>query len=862
MPRDHDFFSGEGNVKALLRAHDWSDFPIGPPEKWPSALKATVALMLDSNLPMRLLWGPELRLLYNDAYTEILLQKHPAALTRPYWEVWPELEKEMRPIIDRALAGIPTFSENVEMPVHRHEQEDRAWFTFSFSPLRDDDGNVAGVFATFMETTRRVLSERVQSAKTEHLFRLFEQAPGFMAVLSGPEHVYELVNSAYLQLVGHRRLVGKTVREAMPEVEGQGYFKMLDRVYATGTRTVRHDFLVKLQRDPNSEPVERFLDFVFQPIVEADGKVTGIFVEGSDVTEQHHAGQELKRLNKELAEKIERLEQADRRQAFQIELADQLRRSSDTRDIFSGTSALLGRYLKVCRVLFGEYDSENQRVTYHSNYIDGTVAEIQGEYPTASFGLDNFASLERGTTWICGDLARDPRTSGPDTWPTFEALGIHAGVVVPLNRDGALIASLFINDSKPREWTNEEISLIEDAAERTWSAVERFRAEVALRQADQRKDEFLAMLAHELRNPLAPISAAAELMGLVRLDEAAMKQTSEIITRQVRHMTGLVDDLLDVSRVTRGLVHIDKSPQELKSIVSNAVEQVRPLMEARRHHLGLHLPPQATHVMGDAKRLVQIVTNLLNNAAKYTQEGGNILLQMEVNEGHVMLTVQDDGIGIAPELQVRVFELFAQAERSSDRSQGGLGLGLALVKSLAELHGGKVACFSAGVGKGSRFTVTLPLLPAQDNLPERQQGDLDKQISAGKLRIMVVDDNADAAQMLAMFLEAMGHHVLVEHGSRRALERARIEPLDVCLLDIGLPDLDGNELARRLRAQPETARTVLIAVTGYGQEHDRENALAAGFDHHLVKPVDTAKLSALLAEISGSSDSFKQSAVR
>ena len=224
-------------------------------------------------------------------------------------------------------------------------------------------------------------------------------------------------------------------------------------------------------------------------------------------------------------------------------------------------------------------------------------------------------------------------------------------------------------------------------------------------------------------------------------------------------------------------------------------------------------------------------------------------MQMEADDGHVVLAVQDDGIGIAQELQPRVFDLFAQAERSSDRSQGGLGLGLALVKSLTELHDGKVACFSEGLGKGSRFTVYLPRLFESGDLSERRQSDASMPTPAGTLRLLIVDDNADAAQMLAMFLEALGHQVLVEHGSRRALERARIEPPDVCLLDIGLPDLDGNELARRLRAQSETARAVLIAVTGYGQEQEREKVLAAGFDHHLVKPVDMAKLIALLAEI-------------
>lgn len=380
---------------------------------------------------------------------------------------------------------------------------------------------------------------------------------------------------------------------------------------------------------------------------------------------------------------------------------------------------------------------------------------------------------------------------------------------------------------------------------------ERKRAEEKLRESDRRKDEFLAMLAHELRNPLAPIGAAAELLQLVILDEARVRLISETIVRQVKHMTSLVNDLLDVSRVTKGLVQLDNAPLDIRQIVADAVEQVTPLIQARRHHLLMHLAPDTTIVMGDRKRLIQVVANLVNNAAKYTHEGGRILVKTEVHEAHVLLEVVDNGIGMAPELIARIFDLFSQAEVTSDRSSGGLGLGLSLVKSLVELHGGTVSCESEGIDKGSKFTVYLPRLvePAKQVSPRPDQRLLNAKQT---LRVLVVDDNRDAAAMLAFLLEAAGHEVLVEHESARALERARIELPDVCLLDIGLPEMDGNELALRLRAQPETANAVLIAVTGYGQDEDRKNALAAGFDHHLVKPVDTKKLASILAEVSNS----------
>lgn len=377
---------------------------------------------------------------------------------------------------------------------------------------------------------------------------------------------------------------------------------------------------------------------------------------------------------------------------------------------------------------------------------------------------------------------------------------------------------------------------------------ERKLAEEKLKVADRRKDEFLAMLAHELRNPLAPIAAAADLLGLIHLNEEKVRQTSAIISRQVRHMTGLVDDLLDVSRVTRGLVELEKSRVDVKKVIADSVEQVRPLIESRGHTLSVHTPPQPAFVTGDQKRLVQVLTNLLNNAAKYTPEGGTIVLSMEVEGGHVKTAVTDNGIGMTRELADRAFELFAQAERSSDRSQGGLGIGLALVKSLVDLHGGTVAVKSEGLGKGSRFIVCLPALTAQADRAEGGGHPVINSLPLKRLKVMVVDDNVDVAQMLSMLVEATGHQALVEYSPEKALRRAQVEKPSVCLLDIGLPEMDGKELARRLRAQPETSNSLLVAVTGYGREEDRKDALAAGFDYHLVKPVDIKKVGSIFAE--------------
>jgi len=372
------------------------------------------------------------------------------------------------------------------------------------------------------------------------------------------------------------------------------------------------------------------------------------------------------------------------------------------------------------------------------------------------------------------------------------------------------------------------------------------RQQERLEREHQRKDEFLAMLAHELRNPLAPISSAAQLLRVLFADVPRIKDVSGVISRQVAHMTHLVDDLLDVSRVTRGLVTINQTTVELGAVLREAAEQIKPVIDARKHSLTLEIAPEALPVCGDRTRLVQVAANLLNNAAKYTPDGGVLHVSLAQDGAMAVLRISDNGIGIGADLLPVVFDLFTQAERTPDRAQGGLGLGLALVKKLVELHGGAVAVSSAGQGQGSTFTVRLPLLaasagaaPAAAAVPS----------SLGPLRILVVDDNIDAAQTLGMLLETAGHAVTVEHSAKAALARAGEGRFDIVLLDIGLPDMSGHELAGALRQLPGCTDCALVAVSGYGQEQDRRLSREAGFDAHLVKPVPPDLLVETIARV-------------
>ena len=685
---------------------------------------------------------------------------------------------------------------------------------------------------------------RILNAERTLLQTLFDRAPGFIAVLTGAGHVFEMANDAFCQLVGQRELIGKTLSETLPELAGQGFGQTLAEVFRSGRTVVLRNQTLAVRDRLDGPLSRRYVDLMFQPVMDADGSVSAIFAQGHDVTGAHLAGTALE-------EKVRQLEEARARQAMLLKLGDRLRSLSDDPEAMMGAaSRALAAFLDVPRAGYVTFEESTGQAIVVNTYADlGRVPPLPEvvEQPD-EYGKSVMNALRSGRHIAIDDLETDPRTAGAVA-QAHAAIGARASLAVPIQRQGRSIAFMFAHDDKPRTWSEDDAELMYQTADRTWEAVERARTLLALRDTDRRKDEFLAMLAHELRNPLAPIGAAAELLQLASLDEARLRQTSEVIGRQVRHMTSLIDDLLDVSRVTRGLVGLDNARLDLGDVVADAVEQVNPLIRARGHHLALHLAPEASIVEGDRKRLVQVIANILNNAAKYTHDGGHIALHTSVTDQHVVIAVSDDGIGMTADLAKRVFDLFAQAERTSDRSSGGLGLGLALVKSLVELDGGAVTCTSGGPGKGSTFRVCLPRLQEAAPARARPAPRGEAQSPAGSLRILVVDDNTDAAAMLAMLLETLGHEVLVEHGSHRALQRAREDKPQVCLLDIGLPGMDGIELAKCLRSMPETRDAVLIAATGYGQRNDHETALAAGFDHHLVKPVDIQKLAAILAGI-------------
>jgi len=425
-------------------------------------------------------------------------------------------------------------------------------------------------------------------------------------------------------------------------------------------------------------------------------------------------------------------------------------------------------------------------------------------------------------------------------------LGLRSYIGVPLSIRGKTIGVLtFISAESRHIYNTADVDIAIEIGRRAGVAIDNSLLYRKLQENDRRKDEFLAMLGHELRNPLAPISAAAQLLSN-HPAPVQVQRASAVIARQVAHMTGLVDDLLDVSRVTRGDVVIDREVIDLRTVIHCAIEQVRPLIKSKSQHLHVTLGETELAIEGDHKRLVQVMANLLNNAAKFTHPGGDIHVHSAYSSGMIRISVRDNGIGMPSELLSQAFDLFVQGDTTVDRSLGGLGLGLALVKHLIGLHGGTVAADSDGPDHGSAFTIDIPcaLGTAADDMPAPAVTGPGR--DPGSKRVLLVDDNVDAAVMLSMVLEADGYQVELAHHPFDALDQLANGAFDVVLLDIGLPELDGREVARRIRADAGGAGPLIIGVSGYGQESDLHSALAAGMDAYLIKPVDPSKLLNLL----------------
>ncbi len=818
------FLAGGGNMGAIFRAHDWAATSLGPCESWSQALKALTGIVLTSVQPMFIAWGPERLLLYNDAYAPMLAARHPGALGLPFFVVWPEVEAEIGRMFDQVFAGMPVNMDDITLYLNRPGRPLEAHFAFSYSPVHSETETVEGLFCVCSETTDQVLALRRE------------------------EHV-----------------------------------------------------------------------------------------------------------------------------AFQSRLAETLRPLADAIEVQAEASRLLGQYLEANRVVYFEIQDDDYVI--ERDFVEG-VQTLAGRYPVASFGTELLENLLAGRTVAEPDATIEVNRSEAAR-ASFEAIKVRGHVDVPLVKDGRFVAGMTVHVSERRDWSPEDIALIEDTAERTWAAIERVRAEAALqvseersafvrrssgvgfwycdlpfdvlqwdelvkhhfhlppdavvtiqrfydvihpddreptrlaietsiegrthynteyrtvhpttgaikwvraigrtfyqadgtpirfdgvtldvseqklaeinmREADLHKDQFLATLAHELRNPLAPLRNGLQILRIGSGDQAVIGRAREMMERQVDIMVRLVDDLLDVARISGGKIELRRHVESLQTVVARAVETAMPAIEAHRHSLTVKAPAEPIMVDVDSARFIQVLTNLIGNAAKYTPPGGHLTVEAMIDGSEAVTSVTDNGVGIPYAALDRVFDMFSQVGSTRSMAQGGLGIGLYLAKRIVELHDGRLLAHSDGTGKGSTFSVRVPLAQVALEAGQRSESETRSSQRSKHLRILIVDDNLDAGDSLALRLSLEGHQVRVARDGPSGLRIAREFQPRVAFLDIGMPGMDGYELAAAIRASELRHPLALVALTGWGSEADIERASKAGFDRHLTKPASSEDIESVFSEI-------------
>ncbi len=481
--------------------------------------------------------------------------------------------------------------------------------------------------------------------------------------------------------------------------------------------------------------------------------------------------------------------------------------------------------------------------------LERALAPQRRYRPDPHSTFDVWEVLRTGQARLVEEMTPELReriTCDPDRLATLRAMKLRSWIIAPLVAHGQAFGALtFAISESPRRYNRDDLALALDLTRRAAVAIENAKLLRALRESDQAKDVFMATLAHELRNPLAPIWNGLSIIQRVPRDRQRVAQVAGMIERQVGQLTRLVDDLLDISRIGAGKIDLKKEPASLVCIINAAVEMSRPQIEAAHHQLSLSFPDESVEILADPARMAQVFANLLINAAKYTRRGGSITVRAETQPTQVVVRVRDNGTGIAPDMLGRVFGLYAQASHPDERRQGGLGIGLSLVEGLVRLHGGTVEVRSPGLDQGSEFIVALPRLEPSDR-PAVAEMPTECAVAGGAARrILVVDDNLDAAGSVADLLALYGNEVDVAHDGTGAVEHTCSFRPDVVLLDIGLPDISGYEAARRIRKLAGVRQPTLIALTGWGQQQDKDQSMAAGFDQHWTKPVDPARLLAL-----------------
>jgi signal transduction histidine kinase/PAS domain-containing protein len=848
-----------------VRSHDWSKTPLGPLGQWPLSLRTAAGICLDSRFPMFVWWGPELINIYNDAYVPMLGKRHPDALgrraARIWSEIWPVLGPQAEAVMQR---GEATWNERVLLMMERKGFTEETYFTWSYSPILDESGGIGGLFCACTEETAMVLAERERDrlllqveSERARLSDAFAQSPSFLAILRGPQHVFEFANERYYQLAGHRNLIGKPVRHAVPEVEGQGFFEMLDRVYATGEPFVGTGLPIMFQRQPGRALERAYVSFVFQPMRDADRVITGILVHGVDITDRKRAEDAINS-EKQVLEKI----------ATGSPLPDVL--DTIVRSVEAQT--LDGM---LCSILI--LDEAGERLLHGAapSLPDAYNAAIHNAPIGPAVGSCGTAVFERRMVFAT-DIAHDPR------WKDFRGIAaehsLGACCSTPIiASDGRVLGTVAMYYREPHEPSEHDIELTRLATHLAGIVIERQQVDARLRhslqaeqsarsqaeQASRMKDEFLATLSHELRTPLNAILGWSKMLQREAVTAKDLARGAEVIERNARAQAKIIEDLLDMSAIISGKVRLDVERLDLAAIARSAVETAMPAADAKHIRLSSEVEPlRGAQVNGDPNRMQQVLWNLISNAIKFTPREGRVEVRLRRVGPQVEISVTDTGEGIDPRFLPFVFDRFRQADASTTRRYGGLGLGLSIVKQLVELHGGSVSVESDGLGRGARFIVALPVSAASRDLEAgsaspppalagaaHQPGDYPDDITG--MRVLVVDDDSDARDLVKRVLEDREVSVTTAASSAEAMTLVKHGQFDLLVSDIGMPGEDGHALIRQLRSlAPGMGGDIpAVALTAYARPEDRAKALGAGYQMHAAKPIEPAELIAIVASL-------------
>jgi PAS domain S-box-containing protein len=696
----------------------------------------------------------------------------------------------------------------------------------SAAPIRDEAGHIRGVVLVFRDVTER---RRADEARA-HLAAIVESSDD--AIVSKTlDAIITSWNTGAERLYGYTpaEVVGKPIALLIPTDHPDELPSTMERL-RRGERIEDYE-TVRVRKDGRRVDVS----VTISPVMNAGGEIIGASTIARDITDR---------------------KRAEARLRFVADASAALASLVDYGSTLQKVASLaVPSFADWCGVDMPDGDGTLRRVAVA--HVDPAKIELARELdrrypPDPKSPHGPYHVLRTGRSELIAEIPDEllDRSARDDEHRLIlRRLGLKSFMGVPLQTRGRTFGVLtFVSAESGRRYDVSDLAVAEDLAHRAAVAIENSRLYCQLRETDRLKDEFLAMLAHELRNPLAPVRNALHVMKQPAAGAAIVAQVRDMAERQVLHMGRLLDDLLDVSRVSRGRIELRKEVVDAVPVVKRTVEAIRPLIEDRRHELTVSLPHEPLWLDADPHRLEQVLTNLLTNAAKYTDPGGQIWLTASRDDSHVVIRVRDTGVGITPEMLSRIFELFVQAERRLDRSQGGLGIGLTLVHRLVELHGGTVEASSPGLGGGSEFVVRLPALLATSNSETADHNGHAPPDRVPRRRVLVVDDNKDAADSLGLSLQLADQEVRVAHNGPDALQVISEFRPEIVFLDIGMPGMDGYEVARQIRALPQFKDLLLVAVTGWGQKEDRIRSREAGFDHHLIKPVEPATLHPLLAQ--------------